>query len=190
MKLAITGKGGVGKTTLAALLAQVYADAGRQVLAVDADPSPCLAGALGFPDALRANLHPISEMDEELTYLNGGQFPLDPVQKHTVLAPQVIEKVLKTDNIIFFTNTDYFTPSDLQKAKSIGFKIFQIEINYQELVNRNAKRVKEENYQNLDINLKDMLVYQEDIKDKGLVDEVIDGTKPISEIIDQLKKSF
>ena len=42
MKLAISGKGGVGKTTLAALLAQVYADAGRQVLAVDADPSPCL----------------------------------------------------------------------------------------------------------------------------------------------------
>jgi CO dehydrogenase maturation factor len=41
MKLAITGKGGVGKTTLTALLAQVYADKGRQVLAVDADPSPC-----------------------------------------------------------------------------------------------------------------------------------------------------
>ena len=49
MKIAISGKGGVGKTTLSALLAQVYADAGRNVLAVDADPSPCLAGALGFP---------------------------------------------------------------------------------------------------------------------------------------------
>ena len=34
-KIAISGKGGVGKTTLAALLAQVYADAGRVVLAVD-----------------------------------------------------------------------------------------------------------------------------------------------------------
>ncbi len=45
MKIAISGKGGVGKTTLAALLAQAYADMGRQVLAVDADPSPCLAGA-------------------------------------------------------------------------------------------------------------------------------------------------
>jgi CO dehydrogenase maturation factor len=37
MKLAITGKGGTGKTTLTALLAQAYADAGRQVLAVDAE---------------------------------------------------------------------------------------------------------------------------------------------------------
>jgi CO dehydrogenase maturation factor len=64
MKLAITGKGGVGKTTLTALLAQTYADQSRDVLAVDADPSPCLAGALGFPTELRAGLHPIAEMDE------------------------------------------------------------------------------------------------------------------------------
>jgi CO dehydrogenase maturation factor len=73
MKLAITGKGGVGKTTLAALLAQVYADAGREVLAVDADPSPCLAGALGFPDEVRAKLAPISEMDELIEERTGAK---------------------------------------------------------------------------------------------------------------------
>ncbi len=74
MKIAISGKGGVGKTTLAALLAQVYADKGRNVLAVDADPSPCLAGALGFPAEERARLHPISEMDE-LIYERTGAKP-------------------------------------------------------------------------------------------------------------------
>ena len=93
MKLAITGKGGVGNSiphpsnaiSLAGLLAQVYAEAGRQVLAVDADPSPCLAGALGFPDDLRAQLHPIVEMDaliEERTGAKpgtiGGFFTLNP----------------------------------------------------------------------------------------------------------------
>ncbi|HET7091757.1 MAG TPA: ArsA-related P-loop ATPase [Anaerolineae bacterium] len=85
MKLAITGKGGVGKTTLAALLAQVYADAGRVVLAADADPSPCLAGALGFPAELRARLRPIAEMDdliEERTGAKpgttGGFFKINP----------------------------------------------------------------------------------------------------------------
>jgi len=85
MKLAITGKGGVGKTTLTALLAQAYADMGRQVLAVDADPSPCLAGALGFPDELRDELKPIAEMDaliEERTGAKpgtvGGYFTLNP----------------------------------------------------------------------------------------------------------------
>ena len=85
MKLAITGKGGVGKTTLTALLAQAYADMGRQVLAVDADPSPCLAGALGFPDELREQLNPIAEMDaliEERTGAKpgtvGGYFTINP----------------------------------------------------------------------------------------------------------------
>jgi CO dehydrogenase maturation factor len=85
MKIAVSGKGGVGKTTLSALLAQVYADAGRNVLAVDADPSPCLAGALGFPSEQREKLHPISEMDD-LIYertgakpgTTGGYFTLNP----------------------------------------------------------------------------------------------------------------
>jgi len=85
MKIAITGKGGVGKTTLTALLAQAYADQGRQVLAVDADPSPCLAGALAFPDELRQQLHPIAEMDELIEERTGakpgtigGFFTLNP----------------------------------------------------------------------------------------------------------------
>jgi CO dehydrogenase maturation factor len=85
MKLAISGKGGVGKTTLAALLAQSYADAGRQVLVADGDPSPCLAGALGFPEELRSQLHPIAEMDELIEERTGakpgtigGFFTLNP----------------------------------------------------------------------------------------------------------------
>ncbi len=85
MKIAISGKGGVGKTTLAALLAQVYADAGHAVLAVDADPAPCLADALGFPPPLRAQLRPIAEMDaliEERTGAKpgttGGFFTINP----------------------------------------------------------------------------------------------------------------
>ncbi len=85
MKFAITGKGGVGKTTLSALLAQAFSDRGRDVLAVDADPSPCLAGALGFPAELRLKLHPISEMDDLITERTGarpgtvgGFFTLNP----------------------------------------------------------------------------------------------------------------
>ena len=62
MKIAVTGKGGVGKTTVVSLLACHYARRGRPVLAIDADPSPCLGPALGFPEAALLDLCPIAEM--------------------------------------------------------------------------------------------------------------------------------
>jgi CO dehydrogenase maturation factor len=48
VKIAITGKGGVGKTTIAASLARALRDLGRTVVAVDADPDTNLAGCLGY----------------------------------------------------------------------------------------------------------------------------------------------
>ncbi|MEW8512905.1 MAG: AAA family ATPase, partial [Candidatus Thiodiazotropha sp.] len=49
MKIAVAGKGGVGKTTLASLLARAYALEGRAVVAIDADPDANLASAIGLP---------------------------------------------------------------------------------------------------------------------------------------------
>jgi CO dehydrogenase maturation factor len=48
MKVAVTGKGGVGKTTVAAYLARCWRDLGHTVTAVDADPDANLAGTLGY----------------------------------------------------------------------------------------------------------------------------------------------
>jgi len=47
MKIAVSGKGGTGKTSLVAALAKSFVDAGDQVLAIDADPTSNLALALG-----------------------------------------------------------------------------------------------------------------------------------------------
>jgi len=55
LKLAISGKGGVGKTTVASLLCQILNSEGKRVLAVDADPDANLGMALGFPLELLAS---------------------------------------------------------------------------------------------------------------------------------------
>jgi len=62
MKIAVSGKGGVGKTTLAAVLARLYAEEGRPVLAADVDPDANLGLALGFTEEELEKLTPISEM--------------------------------------------------------------------------------------------------------------------------------
>jgi len=62
MKMAITGKGGVGKTTFAAIISRLYAEEGCKVLAVDADPDPNLGLALGFPEEIIKSIIPIAEM--------------------------------------------------------------------------------------------------------------------------------
>jgi CO dehydrogenase maturation factor len=85
LKLAITGKGGVGKTTLAALLAHEFVDRGQKVLAIDADPATGLAAACGVPPAQAAAITPVAEM-EDLIYERtgarkgeiGGMFKLNP----------------------------------------------------------------------------------------------------------------
>ena len=83
MKVAISGKGGVGKTILASLLAKTFAEAGYSVLAIDADPNSNLAATLGFPHP--EEITPISEMSaliEERTGAPPGQaggfFKLNP----------------------------------------------------------------------------------------------------------------
>jgi CO dehydrogenase maturation factor len=62
MKVAITGKGGVGKTLLAAFLSRTFAASGYQVIAIDADPDANLAATLGYPHP--EQMTPISELND------------------------------------------------------------------------------------------------------------------------------
>jgi len=72
MKIAVTGKGGVGKTTVAAILARLYADEGRKVLAADVDPDANLGAALGFTEAELAEMTPVSKMRKLIAERTGA----------------------------------------------------------------------------------------------------------------------
>ena len=83
MKVAITGKGGVGKTTLSSTLARLYAAEGRNVLCADVDPDANLGLALGFTEDEVNSITPISKMRqlvEERTGANADNkfFKLNP----------------------------------------------------------------------------------------------------------------
>jgi CO dehydrogenase maturation factor len=73
MKLAVSGKGGVGKSTLAAALALLMARRGWKVLALDADPDANLAATLGIPKERRDQIIPISRQVDLIEQRTGAK---------------------------------------------------------------------------------------------------------------------
>ncbi len=76
MKIAISGKGGVGKTTIAGTLVRLFADRGYSVIAVDADPSMNLHTMIGVENPV-----PISKLKQligERTVITPGIYNLNP----------------------------------------------------------------------------------------------------------------
>jgi CO dehydrogenase maturation factor len=85
MKIAVTGKGGVGKTTVSSVLSYLFASEGKKVIAVDADPDANLASALGVSREDAAKIRPIAELSEVIEERTGakpggmgGVFKLNP----------------------------------------------------------------------------------------------------------------
>lgn len=85
MKIAVTGKGGVGKSTVVGLIARALAADGWRVLAIDADPDANLASAIGVPKDRLAGVRPIAHLKElamertgAATGSGGGLFILNP----------------------------------------------------------------------------------------------------------------
>ncbi|MBP8626052.1 MAG: AAA family ATPase [Syntrophorhabdales bacterium] len=73
MKIAISGKGGVGKTTLAGVMARVLDSRGIKVLAIDADPDSNLGDAIGFSDEELNKARPLAEMEEFIEERTGSK---------------------------------------------------------------------------------------------------------------------
>ena len=89
MKLGIVGKGGVGKTTISALIAQVYAQRGKRVLAIDTDSNPNLALSLGL-DAVQADEVPLLPRALVVGAGNGGMTPAQLVKQYGAVTPSEV----------------------------------------------------------------------------------------------------
>lgn len=85
MKLAASGKGGVGKTTVIAALAHLFTQQGRDVFAIDADPAANLAQALG--DRSNQRITPLAQMRELISERTGA--PLEGYGQFFQLNPHV-----------------------------------------------------------------------------------------------------
>ena len=97
MKVAITGKGGVGKTTLSSTLARLYADEGRTVLAADVDPDANLGLALGLTQEEVDQIIPISRM-KDLAKERTGASDDNKFYKLNPYVADIPEKFAKTIN--------------------------------------------------------------------------------------------
>ena len=97
MKLAITGKGGVGKTTLSSTLARLYADESRTVLAADVDPDANLGLALGLSQEEVDAIIPISKM-RDLAKERTGASDDNRFYKLNPYVADIPEKFAKTIN--------------------------------------------------------------------------------------------
>lgn len=74
MKIAVSGKGGLGKTFIAGSLASYFARHGHPVIAIDTDPSPNLAMTLGMSPEEAAHIVPIAENEQLIKLKTGTEF--------------------------------------------------------------------------------------------------------------------
>ena len=113
IRIAIAGKGGVGKTLTAAGIAQTFAQSGKRTLAIDADPSPNLAPMLGLSAAETEKILPISRNEDLIRTKTETRFP------------GVYNLNFTVDNLFDYTPKNYYWSSAMTTGRTftVGLSI-------------------------------------------------------------------
>jgi CO dehydrogenase maturation factor len=73
MKIAVSGKGGAGKTTVAGVMARILGERGKKVIAIDADPDSNLASAIGIDEEDLKEVKPLAAMEDFIAERTGSK---------------------------------------------------------------------------------------------------------------------
>lgn len=135
---------------------------------------------------------PLDEMDDMLAKMNNGIYPKDGDYRHKVLYPRIVKEVLGRDQIMFFANTHIFPVEDLKQARKLGFVIIQLILSREKMESRNKYRMEHDGWDDISMYFKYMIEYQEEIKNKGVVDKSINADQPVEiiakEVLETLNK--
>jgi len=126
----------------------------------------------------------ITETDEEVMKANNNIWPSDHDLKNKILIPLITKEIIKSDSVIFFAS--YIPEDSIREARDKGFKVALLHISMEELIQRNKKRMAQENYQDATPWFAMQLDDYEQLKKSGLIDVVIDGTQTIEILAEQI----
>ena len=122
----------------------------------------------------------LREMDEEVLKENDNKWPDDNDYKDRVLVPRIVKKIIGEDDVLYLAS--YVPEELLVKARNSGFRVLLIDISKEELDRRNKERTDDEHYADASPWLQLQLDTFDKLKNKGLVDETIDGHSSTKEI--------
>jgi dephospho-CoA kinase len=125
----------------------------------------------------------IVETDEEVTKANDGKWPSDDY-KNEVLIPLTFKSILIQKQVLFLMKD--LPIGLLREARSAGFYIVALILTYEQLMERNSKRMEEESYDDGSAWFKAQIEQIESYVKDQLVDEIIDGTLPIAQIAEKI----
>jgi len=122
----------------------------------------------------------IAETDEEVMKANNNIWPSDHDLKNKILIPLITKEIIKSDSVIFFAS--YIPEDSIREARDKGFKVALLDISMEELIQRNKKRMAQENYQDATPWLEKQLENYNQLEKSGIIDTKIDGAKNVEKL--------